>query len=133
MTSVIKWGASVGLLAMLIAFVVQAGPLRWSRSSTVVSNSQSGSDPYLIFLQGLAEVLPAGSTVEIERVGASPGGDLSAWFVAIGQLPRQEISAVTDRPTSGAPYLACYRCERSGRQFRPIARLRDGVLYRVIR
>src|SRR5882724_3850058 len=98
MTSAIKWGASVVLLAMLIARVVQSGPLRWGRPPTIVSLSPSGSDSYLIFLQGLAEILPAGSVLEIARAGPR-GEDLSAWFVAIGQLPRQDVIAVADRPT----------------------------------
>lgn len=68
--------------------------------------TQKDTEPFLLFLHWAAERVPRGATVAVRTP------DALWFFVAVGQLPDQEVWPATGEggPLSGAPaeWVACY-------------------------
>jgi hypothetical protein len=111
---------SAGLLAVVaLVFVVlevrlirSRGPIRWQAPDTVVSNghpAQRLSLPLLRLLREVREALPPGASVAVIGPNAgTPGASMDDWL-AIGQLPRNEVvagQALADAGSSPPRFLA---------------------------
>jgi hypothetical protein len=127
----LRWIGIGILFVLLCAEVLARGPLELKVPQTIVSNASTVlkiSEPYLVFLHGVAARVPRGATLAIRTPNP-------LWyFVAIGQLPEQTVlPATAERGPLDGPeteWVACYFANLDDPRYERVESSMNGSLHR---